>query len=369
MNRLGKAAWLKASILFVLVLLLAACGGGDAKETTTSETSSEKTAEAGDNEKTYTLKMNVAFPPPVLDWEPKQKSTEDFAKLVEEKTDGRVKIEIYFNNQLAGEKESLDALAKGTIDLQSTTPHTWADRVPESNFPTLAYWNMGPDHTKYMLTETELGELYEEALDEYGVKVLFYWGSDATGYMSNKPIAKPEDLKGLILNQSGSLTANYYKAMGAATANVPVAELFEALHRGTLDAVIAHYNALESYNFHEVVKYVTVPGSVDVIFGLVAIGEDKWNEIPKDLQDAIMEASEETEVESFEAAKKLTDHAMAFAKENDIEVIEMSDEAIQEAQELSKEYIWDEFAKMNDRTKRMVEVINEENEKWIKENK
>ena len=85
------------------------------------------------DQQTFKLTYNITFPPPAYEWEAKAIAVEDFAKLVEEKTNGRVKIDIYYSNQLVPQNEALEAMQSGTIDLLGSGPY-WGDRVPTNDF-------------------------------------------------------------------------------------------------------------------------------------------------------------------------------------------------------------------------------------------
>ncbi|MFC5587724.1 TRAP transporter substrate-binding protein [Sporosarcina soli] len=342
-------------VLFIvsLVFLLAACSG-DGKEASSEET--------------FTLKYNSALPPSTQEWHAKAKATEEFAELVEQRSNGRVKIDIFYSNQLAGQVESLDALAKGTIDFQNLTPSAWGDKIPEGGFAALPYWNLNEEHSLYIMRETEIGELYEEAMENYGVKVLSYWPTSATGLMSNKPIRSVSDLKGLTMNLTSDLVADFYKKAGVGVATIPYAEQYEALLRGTLDGIQFPFYSLEDYKLAEVVDYITKPATISPALGLVAMSQKTMDRLPEDLQKIIIDTAIEMENEGVAGSKRLTEEAYVYAQENGIEIINMTKEAYEEMRELHKTTTWVKFTEKNDRTKKMVELLDGETEKWKKEN-
>lgn len=344
--------------LFVIMCLLVACNS-DSKETSTG---------GSVNKETFTLKYNVSFQPPLWDWDPKYKSTEEFAKLVEERTDGRVKIDLYYANQLAGQVESLDALSRGTFDIQNITPSAWASKIPEGSFAALPYGWMGEEHAAHLLRSTDVGKLYEEALNEYGVKVLSYWYSGATGYLSKQPISSPKDFKGLIFNTTDATQQEYYEKMGAGIAGVPFAEYYEGLLRGTIDTVLFPYNALETYKLAEVVDSITVPGSVMPAFGLVAFSKSSWEKLPEDLQEIIAETALEMEQAGIKGSKELTKLGIEYAESQGLEVVHLTKENYEAFQKLGQELAWDKFAGRSERTLKMTETLYAENEKWLNEN-
>ncbi|MFC5587723.1 TRAP transporter substrate-binding protein [Sporosarcina soli] len=342
-------------LLFIVsfVFLLAACSA-DGKEASSEET--------------FTLKYNSAFLPSSQEWHAKAKATEEFARLVEERSEGRIKIDIFYSNQLAGQVESLDALAKGTIDLQNITPVAWGDKIPEGSFTALPYWNINEEHSLYIMRETEIGKLYEEEMEKYGVKMLSYWPASATGFMSNKPIRSVSDLKGLTMNLSGDLLADFYKKAGIGVATIPYAEQYEGLLRGTLDGIQFPFSSLEDYKLGEVIDYITKPATISPALGIVAMSQKTMDKLPEDLQKIIIDTAIEMENEGVAASKRLTEESLIYAQENDVDIINMTKEAYEEMRQLHKTTTWVNFAAKNDRTKKMVELLDGETEKWKKEN-
>ncbi|MEK4425778.1 TRAP transporter substrate-binding protein [Solibacillus sp. FSL K6-1523] len=342
-------------LIFMLsiVFILSACSGDS------------KVAGA---EETFKLKYNSAYSPSLQDWQAKSKVTEEFVKLVEERSNGRIEIDVFYSNQLAGQAESLDALAKRTIDFQNISPAAWGDKMPEANFVSIPFWNMNEEHSLYVMRETEIGELFEEALEGHGVKLLSYWTASATGFMSNKPISSVADFKGLTMNLTSSLQANFYKKAGAGVASVPTADYYEALLRGTLDGIQFPFYALDDYKLAEVVDYITTPASVNPAIGVVAISQKTMDKLPEDLQKIIIDTALEMENAGVPGSKKHTEQSFKYAEENGIEIIKMTKESYEEMKELFKETAWEEFAAKNDRTKKMIDLLEVETEKWKKEN-
>jgi len=362
-NRVVKNALLTFTTLILVFMM--ACNSTDTQSTVSNANGQET-----NTEKIYNLKMNISQPPsqPGWEWEPKNIVTEVFAELVKERTNGRVTIDLFYSNQLAGPGESLDALARGTIDLQNGSFTEWADKVPEGNIASLPFLKMGEDHAQYLMRETEVGTLFEQALEEYGVKPLIYWPVSISGYMSTSPIASPDNFKGLIFNNHSNLTNDFYKTMGAGTASVPYAELYEAFLRGTIDVTQFSLYTLETYKLHEVVDAITVPTTLDPGLALVSIGKPSWDKLPADLQKILLDVALEIEYQSIEASKQMTERTLDFAEKNNVEIVRLTEESYNQFVELSKEKVWAKFGDFNDRTKKMIEVVNVSTQKWLEQN-
>ncbi|MFC4024056.1 TRAP transporter substrate-binding protein [Oceanobacillus longus] len=333
--------------ILILCILVACSEEAPAEDSEASE---------GTENEVYKLTMNSQNAPAV-EGTPSHHGTVEFVERVEERTDGRVEIEVYFNNQLAGQSESLEALTRGTIDFQVISPVAWADRIPEGDWGNLPYAFQGEEYLHHLVHETKFGELYTEAFEDYGVKPLHFYHSSAAGYLTTKPIAKPDDFSGVVLSAPSPNISDFYSSMGAGIASVSFADYYESLLRGTIDGVTFPYYSLETYNLSEVVDYITVPGEVDPALASVVVSSSTWDKLPSDIQEIILEVSMEIEQETMEISKEYTKSGVQFARDNGIEVIEMSKEDYNELREISRETYWSKFAEKNERTKEMVDIL------------
>ncbi|WP_077212139.1 TRAP transporter substrate-binding protein [Bacillus dakarensis] len=341
--------------LVLALLVLAACGGGSDSASSNGNNASEGGKE--DSEKVYHLRMN-SVNAPSIEGTPQTIAEKGFAELVKEKTNGRIEIEIFYSNQLAGQSESLDALARGTIDLQVNAPAAWGDKIPEANWSNMPFAWKTEEELDHLIRHTEFGELFAESLEQYGVKPLHYYYSSSAGYLSNSPITKPEDFKGLVMNSSSNLKSKFYQEMGSGIANIPYAEYYEGLLRGTVDVVNFPYYAMETMKLSEVVKYVTIPGEVAPAPTLIAISKATWDELPSDLQELLMEAALEIEQQTIAASKEFTERGIQYARDEGLEIVEITDEGYKEFIEIAKKSHWAEYAASSERSKKMIEILN-----------
>jgi len=345
--------WLLVSVV-VCSLVLTGC-------------SSTVASEEEGGEETYHLVLNSSQHPPYFDWEPKYYAVEAFTQLVEERTNNQVTFDIYYSNQLAGQRESADALARGTYDMQEVNGAFWTERIPELYVVSLMFWNYGEEHTLHMMRNTEFGELYEQSLEDYGIKLMHFWPASVTGYMSSTPLASMSDMNGLIMNQTSNLAMDYHQQVGAGIATMPTVEQYEGLMRGTLDAIQFPFYSLETYRYVEVVDYISLP-TLNPAISMVTINQDSWDELPEDIQEIMIETSQEVEMKAAEASKAMTERAFEFANENDVTCVAMDREDFESMRSAVKTHLWGKYASINERTERMVEVLEEETERWLEEN-
>lgn len=312
-----------------------------------------------------TLDLNSVYPPPEYEDEPKYVFTDEFAERVEEKTDGRVKVEVHYSNQLVDEDEALDALANGTIDMVNSAPY-WGDTIPTLDLAYLPFGFLSIDHAYHVVNDTDIGEIFEENLEDYGVKVLMYRPAGLEGFMGKKPITKPEDMKGQTIRSGSGLWTDWYKDLGAAPASVDGAEQYQSLQRGVIDTTAYVYYALDTYNLHEVADHVTVPGVINPILSMSMINMDTWDQISSEDQETIEEIAAETEKKSFDAMETMTKRGLEAAEENDVEIHELSDEAYEDFRE-SAQTVWDDFGSINEDTKKIIEKLEEDQDEYLED--
>jgi TRAP-type C4-dicarboxylate transport system substrate-binding protein len=344
-------------VLSAFALMLTGCGGGTSVESTTSNS----TPASENEEETFVLKYNSAFPAAQNDWEPKYFAEQKFIEEVEKRTDGRVKIELYSSNQLVGQAESLDALARGTIDIQNTSSLSWSERIPEGSFQALPFWNKGEEHGLQIVTNSEVANIYDQALENYGVKRLFYWASSENGFMSKKPIRTTEDFKGLVINSTSEIQGKLFTEIGMGLASVPFAEQYEALLRGTIDVISFPYYSIDTYKFHEVLDYLIYPPTYGPSTH-ITISLKTWNKLPADIQQIITEVSEEMQRLALEGSYKMTENTIKFAEEHGVEIITLSDKEVEVLKKKSYETSWKAFSEINENTKRLAEALKAENQ-------
>lgn len=349
-------------LILSTILLIASCADVNSNQEDKSNSEENNVEE----QEKYTLILNSSFPKSDLDGEPKNIAIEKFAEQVALETDDRVEIEIHYSNELVPQDQAFDALKSGIIDIEVAGSY-WGDAVPEMDFPWLPFGFLGPDHMNHVMRETEMGEIYEEKLEEQGVKPLMYWPADIYTLLSKEPIKKIEDLKGKTVRLSSGLWTNWFQELGSAPANTDAAELYEALMRGTIDVAQYPPYTLETNKLHEVVDHVTVPGILDPISVMHFMSLDTWEQLPEDIQQIIEEVAIDIEEDAINSSKDLTNQAFEFAEKHDITVHSLSREEYDKFVE-SSQTVWDEFESKNDDTKRMVELLKENQESYLKEN-
>lgn len=349
-------------ILLMSILALTACGS--------NATSSENGSESPDKGKVYSLKFNIPYPDNKDPNNPRYYAMHWFKEEIEKRSEGRVKIELYFNGQLAQVPEMLDALSSGTIDIGYATASYYGDLVPEGFITYFPYWAKDVQEAYDLWNNTEIGDIYNKAFKEYGATPLLNTYAALGGWLVNKPVHSVEDMNGLLMVTMGGLYNSWYEELGINGVEIPHSDWYDALSRGIIDGIPTGFQALTIFKLNEVVKYVIDPPFVDAQMGNMFISNKTLEKLPKDLQDIIFEVSKEAELKALDATKKDKDKVLQdlknYQKKNGIEVIKLSEEEQQKFVE-SVQPMWDKFASLSKGNAKIIEIIRNNIEERKKE--
>jgi TRAP-type mannitol/chloroaromatic compound transport system substrate-binding protein len=266
---------------------------------------------------------------------------EVFAKIVESNSAGRIKIQVLPGGAIAPALEVTDTVRKGIAEMG----HTWPGYDIGRN-PTTAILGgyAGGMESVPMLHWLYTGggkQLWREfRMDKFGV-VSFPCGirpPEAFAH-SHKPIRNLDDFKGLKMRTVGAW-AQILPGLGASVVSLPGGEVYQALERKVIDATewaTPGENVISG--FHEVAKYVIVPGShqPSAPFEL-SINKKKWDSLPKDLQDIVEHAAELATFESWVRIGRLDMGALEKFRQTGNEIIYLSPETQKRAHQLGKEW-------------------------------
>jgi TRAP-type C4-dicarboxylate transport system substrate-binding protein len=275
-------------------------------------------------EKTFVLNFNHLFPE--VSWM-HQDVVIPWKKMVEEKSQGRIKVNLYPAAALAKPGTMYDAVKTGTIDVcLEPGPYYWG-RFPMSEATQLPFLG-AHSSLSATLAWMDLYKKYPQLQKEYAETHLLWLFSQGPGQLfTNKPINKMEDMKGIIVRGPGA-QGDFVKAVGGSPVSMPASETYLALSKGTLDATTFAGEAVRTWRLHEVTKYAII-GDFYVQWFFVAMNKAKYNSMPEDLQAVIDQCSGLTGAElTARAWDKADQEGLRIAKENGVEFIKLSQEQL-----------------------------------------
>jgi tripartite ATP-independent transporter DctP family solute receptor len=228
---------------------------------------------------------------------PRNLAAYEFAKVAGERAKGRIKGEVYINNQLAkGEAAMLEALQLGTIDVAPVGGAPIGGMFEPGYLPlSLPFLWPSREHV-WRAMDGPLGQELFKRMEAKGVKGLCFGGGwGFRNVLSNKrPIASPADMKGQTIRvQQSPVYIGMMKNLGANPVPMPWGEVYLAVKQGTVDAMEAPAISIVSDKFYEVGKYYSLTKhSYEPISWFMNL--KKYQALPADLRAAVDEAAKTT---------------------------------------------------------------------------
>ena len=179
-----------------------------------------------------------------------------FAELVEEKTDGRIHIDVYHGGQLGDEKAVIEQLQFGAIDFTRVSISPLAEFDKSLNVLQLPYLYKDAAQM-WRVLEGDIGENFLKGVEKAGLIGLSWFDAGARNfYNSKKPITKLDDLKGLKIRvQESQLMMGMVKALGASATPMAYGEVYSGLQTGVIDGAENNWPSYDSVSHYEVAKY------------------------------------------------------------------------------------------------------------------
>jgi C4-dicarboxylate-binding protein DctP len=256
---------------------------------------------------------------------PKGKAAEQFKKLAEERTKGKVKVEIYPNSQLYKDKEELEMLQLGSVQMLAPSLAKFGP-LGEREFEAfdLPYIFENYDEL-HKVTEGPLGLGLLKKLEAKGIVGLAYWDNGFKVMTANKPLRKPEDVKGLKLRiQSSKVLDAQMRALGGIPQVMAFSEVYQALQTGVVDGTENTDSNIYTQKMHEVQKYLTVTDHGYIGY-VVVVNKKFWDGLPPDIRTTLEGAMKDATSYGNHIARQENDAALeAIRKSGKTQIITLT---------------------------------------------
>lgn len=215
-----------------------------------------------------------------------------FKEIIHERSNGRIIVEIYPNEQLGKEIELIRSIKTGIADMTITggTLQNWTDIVAFSDMPFIFRDSV---HMK-KLADGPIGKEMEKIiLEETGIRIVTYFQRGPRHLTSNRPIKSPADLNGLIVRIPNVPSYTIaWNALGASPTPMALSEVFTSLQQGTIEAQENPLAMISSTNLFEVQDYVNLTAHV-LSWAYIVIGDKQFQKMPHELQVMFLEAAKD----------------------------------------------------------------------------
>jgi len=231
---------------------------------------------------------------------PKGVAATRFAELVEEKSNGRIAINVFPDSQLGSEQEITEMIVLDVVHFNAPLHSTLVFIIPEFELFDLPYLFYSKDQA-YAALHGALGERFNEFLAAHNLVGLGYWTGGFKQLTNNvRPIRTVEDLSGLQMRVSQSpMLISLFRAINAGGISIAFAELYSALQTGIVDGQENPLSNIVTRRFYEVQNYVTVSNHGFFVYPFFMSAET-YRQLPLSLRQVIHEAAEETALFQWE---------------------------------------------------------------------
>jgi len=242
---------------------------------------------------------------------PKGNGSEFFAKRAGELTKGRVKVEVYPNSQLYKDKEEMEALQLGSVQMLAPSLSKFAPLgVKEFEVFDFPYIFDSFDEL-HKVQQGPVGKGLLAKLEAKGITGLAYWDNGFKSFSANRKLQKPEDMRGLKMRiQSSKVLEAQMRALGALPQVLAFSEVYQALQTGVVDGTENPHSNLYSQKMNEVQKNVTITDHGFVGYAVI-VNKKFWDGLPADIRDQLTQAMADATRFTNEQAKKDNDDALA----------------------------------------------------------
>lgn len=225
---------------------------------------------------------------------PKGIAARHFAQLVQQKTSGRVKVELFPDGSLYNEPDEMDALRSGNVHMIAPSFSNLSEVFPEWMVMDLPYL-FADEKAVEEAFQGAIGEMLFKPLPSKGLIGLGLWGNGFQQLTSNlRPIIHPRDFKNVTFRILPSkVTETRFRLLGSKTIPIPFNQVYKSMEAGIVDGGEYTISNIYSRKFYQVQKYLTISNHTYLGYA-VLMNKAFWDQLPDDIQTSIQEAMQET---------------------------------------------------------------------------
>jgi len=262
---------------------------------------------------------------------PVHKAMVHLAEVLEEISGGSMHIDIYPNQQLGAERELVELLQIGSLDLTKVSASPLESFSPDMGVFSIPYVFRDAAHF-WRVANGEIGTGLLLSLQTVRLRGLaYYYAGSRSFYTTNKPIYTPADLQGLKIRvQQSPTSVAMIQALGGAATPIDWGELYTALQQGVVDGAENNPPSFFLSHHYEVCRYFTLDEHTFVP-DVLMVSTNTWNKLSRQQQDWLQQAARESAVFERQLWTEATEDALAAVKAAGVEVIEPDKQPFRDA--------------------------------------
>lgn len=269
-----------------------------------------------DEQKGLQKQIVIYFSHVVAENTPKGLAAQKFAELVKEKTNSRVKVEVFPNGSLYSDEEEIDALLRGDVQMIAPSVSKVTQLLPEWQVLDLPFIFESYDDVERAFTG-EVGKRLLAMLEKKEMKGLALWGNGFKQMTSNRRLLiEPSDFSGLKFRVMPSeIIEKQFQLLGAKSIVVPFNHVYESLEKHAFDGQENTISNIYSKNFYQFQPYLTISNHGYLGYAVI-VNQHFWEKLPKDIQQNIAEAMQETIAWNLNQSRKQNEAELEKMKQN-----------------------------------------------------
>lgn len=309
-------------VSLLLILLLAACGGSNE-----NGSSDDATGESSSEESTS---IRLAHNQP--ENHPIHLSLEDFAELAGENSDGSIDIQIYPNGALGEEREVIESVKAGTLEMAKVSAGALEAFEESYSIFSLPYLFQSEEHYYDVMDNSEaVQEIFKSTEEDGFIGFGWYTSGQRSIYTTDTKVETPDDMTGLKIRVQESPTSiDMIEAMGGSPTPMAFGDVYTSLQSGILDGAENNENALTQNNHGEVAKFYSYTEH-QFVPDVLIINTDVWNGLSGDQRQALLDAAVESNENHKERWAEAIETAKQEAEEMGVEFNEVDKDAFLKA--------------------------------------
>jgi C4-dicarboxylate-binding protein DctP len=241
---------------------------------------------------------------------PKGKAAEYFKKLAEERTKGRVKVEVYPNSQLYKDGEEMEALQLGSVQMLAPSVAKFGP-LGAREFEVFDLPYIFDSFAElHKVTEGPVGKKLFKKLETKNIAGLAFWDNGFKDFSANKALRLPGDVKGLKMRiQSSNVLEAQIRALGGLPQKMAFSEVYQGLQTGVVDGTENPPSNFYTQKMHEVQKFLTLTDHGVIEYAVIA-NKPFWDALPADNRTTLEGAMKDATKFANDIAKKENDDAL-----------------------------------------------------------
>lgn len=238
----------------------------------------------------------IKFSHVVANETPKGQGALMFQKLVDERLNGKVKVEVYPNSSLYADGKEMEALLLNNVQMLAPSLakfDKYTSKIQIFDLPFLF------DDIKAVerFEQSEAGKSLLKSMEDKGITGLAYWNNDLKQLSANKELREPKDARGLKFRvQASEVLDAQFKAIKAVPRKMAFGEMYQGLQTGVVNGAENPYSNIYSQKIHEVQKFIT-ESNHGLLSYMVIVNTDFWNKLPDDIRTELTNILNEVSVE------------------------------------------------------------------------